>query len=238
MSKVSKYFAGLLMAVGLCLSAPTAKAQWIGPYWGAGPWFGMGYGFGWGGFGYSPWMGPGRGMNFYQKPYKGRGYNDAGYPNEGFQLGAMPADFYPFYVGINLYYYTNGAFYRANDMGGYTVTAPPIGAVVPKLGKNAHSVVINGAQYYEYRGVYYNVQTNTKGETVYIVTGYNGVMNTTNGNVVIPKVGTTIEKLPKDSKKVTLKGVDYYVSPDGVYYEEIIKDGTTLYKISSVLADN
>ncbi len=247
MSKVSKYFAGFLLIAGLCFSTSNANAQWRGAFWGGGPWFGIGLGYGWGGygwggFGYWPWWGPGWGMNFYpgyyQKPYTGKGYADSGYPNQGFQLGAMPPDFYPFYVGIDLYYYTNGAFFRANDTGGYTVTDPPIGATVFKLGKNAHSVVINGAQYYEYKGVYYNVQTNQKGQTVYIVTGFNGSMNTADGNVVLPKVGTTINKLPKGSQKVILKGKDYYVSPDGIYYEAIIKDGTTIYRVASVLSED
>ncbi len=240
MNKLLKSVAGLLVA-GLCFSSSNANAQWRGAFWGTGPYIGMGYGFGWGGFGYWPWWGPGWGMGFYpgyyQKPYTGRGYNDLGYPNEGFQLGAMPQGFYPFYVGANLYYYTNGAYYRANDTGGYTVTNPPVGAEVPTLGKNVHSVLIDGAQYYEYRGVYYTLQTNNKGQKVYVVTGINGVLNTPNGNMVLPKIGTTITKLPKDSQKVTLKGIDYYVDPDGVYYEQIIKDGKTLYKVTSVLSE-
>ncbi len=244
MARAGKFSAGLVLTAVMCVIALTAHAQRRGTPAVVRPVGRISLGWGWGGFGYGgfgwPWWGPAWGFGFYPgyyvKPYTGAGFDDRGYPNEGFQLGAMPLGFYPFYHGTTLYYYTGGAFYRANDAGGYTVTLPPMGAIVPSLPKNAHSVIINGAQYYEYRGVYYTVQTDNKGETTYVVAGNNGMLNTTDGSRIAPlaKVGDVVDTLPDSSKKVTLRGVEYYVTADGTFYESVVKDGKPIYRVVSV----
>src|SRR3569833_1889511 len=78
-----------------------------------------------------------------------------GYPTIGFRFGLLPFGYYTFYWGADLYYYSGGAFYRPMDDGGYEVTTPPVGAAVPELPKGARSIVIDGQQYYEFNGVYY-----------------------------------------------------------------------------------
>jgi hypothetical protein len=174
-----------------------------------------------------------------QRRGAGVGYSSWGYPNPGFQLGAMPLGFYPFYYGTSLFYYTGGAFYSPNDIGGYTVATPPVGAAIPELPKNAHGILINGEQFYEYRGVYYAAKVNDKGETVYMVAGRDGVLNTTNNAVAaLPKVGDVVNKLPDGSRKVALNNITYFAAPDGVYYEALIKDGTTAYRVASIPSDD
>ena len=236
MGKVFKYAAGLLLTGAMCAMVLTADAQRRGTGGGGGGVRGrVNIARGGGGFGYRPALAMGWGLGF-NRGFYGPGFGAWGYPNIGFRIGAMPLGFYPFYFGNSLYYYSAGAFYRPNDTGGYTVTDPPVGAAIPNLPKNAHSIVIDGAQYYEYRGVYYTAQVNDKGETIYVVAGKDGVLNTDNGDnyAPLPKVGDTIDKLPDGSQKVTLNGVNYFAAPDGVYYEAIVKDGNTSYRVASV----
>ncbi len=235
MGKVLKYGAGLLLTAAMCAIVLSADAQRRGTGGAVGGGGGVRGSINiarGGGLGYRPGLAMGLG---YNRGFYGPGFGAWGYPNVGFRMGAMPLGFYPFYFGTNLYYYSGGAFYLPNDTGGYTVTDPPVGAAIPNLPKNAHSIVINGEQYYEYRGVYYTTQVNDKSETIYVVAGKDGVLNTTNSNAApLSKVGDVIEKLPNGSRKVTLNGVNYFAAPDGVYYEGIVKDGNTTYRVASV----
>jgi hypothetical protein len=188
--------------------------------------FGLGLGFGYGNRGfYRP------GLGFY------------GYPHVGFYLNTLPYGYYPFYFGSDLYYYAGGAFYRPYDNGGYVVTTPPVGASVPKLPRGAKSINIDGQQFYEFNGVYYNVIVNDKGEQVYVVAGKDGTLNTgniNNGNYsnLQPHVGDVVPQLPDDCHRVKLNGERYFVSPDGIYYVEITDgQGNTAYRIASISSD-
>lgn len=145
-----------------------------------------------------------------------------GYPTIGFHLGLLPLSYYPFYWGSDLYYYSGGVFYRPYDDGGYEVTTPPVGAAVPGLPKGAKSILIDGQQYFEFNGVYYQPGVDDKGKTIYVVAGKDGVLNTGGdaGNPPAPQVGDVVDQLPDDCKKVTLNGKKYYVAPDGIYYED------------------
>jgi len=105
-----------------------------------------------------------------------------GYPHIGFYLGYLPFGYYPFYYGSLQYYYYGGAFYRPYN-GGYEVVVPPVGAAVPTLPSNAQAIQIDGAQYYEANGVYYQEGSDDNGRRVYIVVGKDGVLNTGNNNV-------------------------------------------------------
>ncbi|HWD90128.1 MAG TPA: DUF6515 family protein [Mucilaginibacter sp.] len=160
-----------------------------------------------------------------------------GYPRIGFRFGLLPFGYYPFYWGADLYYYYGGAFYRPYDDGGYEVTTPPIGAAVPDLPKGAHSIVIDGQQYYEFNGVYFQPTVNDQGKTVYVVAGKDGVLNT-NGdanNPPAPQVGDVINQLPDGCRKVKLNGKTYYVAPDGIYYEDFTGSGKQkAYRIVSI----
>ena len=103
-----------------------------------------------------------------------------GYPHFGVYYGYLPNGYYPFYWNSLPYYYYGGVFYQPyND--GYQVAAPPLGAAVPSLPSNAQSIVIDDMQYYESNGVYYQPDVNENGQTIYIVVGRDGVLNTENG---------------------------------------------------------
>jgi hypothetical protein len=123
----------------------------------------------------------------------------------------------------------------------YTVVEPPVGASVDKLPAKAQSIVIDGQQYYEMNGVYYQPITKDDGTTAYQVAGKDGVLNTggSGADAVTPHVGDITETLPPDAKKVKLNGNSYYVSDDGIYYQEITgNDGKKAYKIVALEGDN
>lgn len=162
-----------------------------------------------------------------------------GYPSLGFYLNALPFGYYPFYLGSSLYYYANGTFYRPYDDGGYVVTAPPVGAAIPKLPRGTKSIMIDNQQFYEFNGVYYKAVVNDKGEQVYVVAGKDGVLNTDGDDVnetsATPQVGDIIGQLPDNCRKVSLNGKKYFVSPDDIYYESVTdSNGSTAYRIASI----
>ena len=196
----------------------------------------VGVGFGGGGIGFRSGVGLGFRTGVYGGYY--------GYPGVGFHIGYLPYGYYPFYYGSDLYYYYGGVFYRPYDGGGYEVTVPPVGAEVPGLPRGASSIVINGQQYYEFNGVYYQGIANDKGKTVYIIAGKDGVLNTdgSDGNVdnpPAPQVGDVVGQLPDNCRKVKLNGKKYFVSPDGIYYEEFTdSNNARAYRIASIPMDD
>jgi Family of unknown function (DUF6515) len=178
-------------------------------------------------------------------------------PSFGVRINALPFGYYPVYVGNNPYYYNDGVYYRPYNGGGYEVTAPPLGATVKRLPSGAKVTVIDGVKYYELGGTFYQEEITDKNKLRYIVVGTDGVLNTgatddtnTNGvapnnitpdkNTVtpqnntnlLPEVGTRFDKLPEGSKTVVLKKEKYYVSPAGVYYQEVIDGNTVRYEVT------
>lgn len=186
--------------------------------------------------------------------FAGRGYHGGaffrpgfgyyGYPHLGFYLRVLPFGFYPFYWDSYLYYYYGGIFYAPYNDGGYVVTDPPVGAVVPNLPDDAQSIKIDTVQYYEFDGVYYKGGTDDKGKKIYIVAGKDGVLNTDgsavdpNTTIALPRVGDIVNQLPDNCRKITLNGKIYYISPDDIYYEKATDpDGNTAYRIVSLPDD-
>jgi len=172
---------------------------------------------------------------FYNRGFYGSLY----YPMLGLGFGYLPDGCYPFYWDDDMYYFGNG-FYYQYDNDQYTVVEPPMGAEIKSLPSDAQSIVINGQQYYELNGVYYLPVTKDDGTVTYEIAGKDGELNTdSNGAVsVLPKVGDIVKKLPPDCKKVNLNGAAFFVSEDGIYYQEI-KDNNNkkAYKIVGLDAD-
>jgi len=171
--------------------------------------------------------------------YHGGFFGSLYYPWIGFGFGYLPYGCYPFYWDDMQYYYGDG-FYYQDDGGQYTVVDPPVGAQVKTLPKDAKSIMINGEQYYEEKGVYYLPVKKDDGTIVYQITGKDGVLNTdTNGATsVTPKVGDIVTQLPADCRKVNLNGNTYYVSEDGIYYQPTQDShGNKAYKIVGLDGD-
>ncbi|HZY35409.1 MAG TPA: DUF6515 family protein, partial [Mucilaginibacter sp.] len=88
--------------------------------------------------------------------------------------------------------------------------------------------------YYESKGVYYIAVKKDDGTVVYQVAGKDGELNTGQTGVasVTPHVGDVVQQLPADCRKVHLNGATYYVSEDGIYYQETVdSSGNKAYKI-------
>jgi hypothetical protein len=154
------------------------------------------------------------------------GYYQRYYCNHlGYHCGILPYGYYPFFWGDLQYFYCDGLFYTY-DNSEYTVVEPPVGAEVASICDNAESIVINGEQYYECDGVYYQKVTKDDGSVVYVVAGKDGVLNTDqqiqDDQPQGPHIGDVVLKLPADCRKIKINGEVLYVSPDGVYYQEMI----------------
>jgi hypothetical protein len=202
-----------------------------------------GYG-GTGAYRTSPAIGYGRGgfWGNHGYNYHNRGYYNTYYlPRLGFACSVLPYGYYPFYYGDFQYYYSDGLFYQY-DNSEYTVVEPPVGAEVTTLPEKAQSIVINGQQYYELNGVYYQPVTKDDGTTVYQIAGKDGELNTTSvqddQQQQGPQMGDIVNQLPPDCRKIKVNGEKLYVSPDGVYYQEIVDaNGNKTYKIVGLPSD-
>ena len=140
------------------------------------------------------------------------------------------------------YFLCDGLFYTY-DNSEYTVVDPPIGAEITTLPEKAQSIVINGQQYYECNGVYYQPVTKDDGTVVYMVAGKDGELNT--GSTVQddqptgPQLGDIVTQLPPDCRKIKVNGEKLYISPDGVYYQELVDaNGNKTYKVVGLPADD
>ncbi|QJD94357.1 hypothetical protein HH214_02960 [Mucilaginibacter robiniae] len=227
MKKLFQYSGHLLLTGALVTLLHTGADAQRGFHGGGGFRSGFGGGFR-GGFGGSIHLGG-----------YGGGYRVLGYPRIGFSIGVLPFGYYPFFIGANQYYYADGIFYRPYGDGNYQVVTPPVGAEIPKLPSNASSIVIDGQQYYEVNGVYYKPRQTNDGKTVYVVAGKDGVLDTTvnndnmsnnAGNML--RLGDIVDELPADCSKIKLNGKTYFVSPEGIHFEEIKDDNNnTAYRV-------
>jgi hypothetical protein len=193
--------------------------------------------------------------NNYRQPYYSRPvYRTHSYihfgPSFGVRISVLPVGYYPFYVGPNPYYYDNGVYYRPYNGGGYEVIQAPLGATVKHLPSGTKLTVIDGQKYYELGGTYYQEEITEKNQLRYKVVGTEGVLNTgegvtTNDNTpgtaadkaemkakILPETGARFDKLPEGSKTVIIKKEKYYLSPDGVYYQEVVDGDNIRYEVT------
>ncbi|MFC4232898.1 DUF6515 family protein [Parasediminibacterium paludis] len=196
----------------------------------------------------------GLGSPYYARPYVPyyRPYIPYG-PSIGFRVSVLPYGYWPFYFGSDYYYYYDNTFYRRYDDRNYEVVAPPIGAKLPQLPKNAKAVTIDGIRYYELGGTYYQETRNEKNQVLYEVVGVNGELKTNqlqnnsnsgnninNGNFNNQnqpqqnrpiQEGDFVDNLPGQCRTITVNGQTLYVSPDNIYYQQINESNRTYYKV-------
>jgi len=182
-------------------------------------------------------------------------------PRFGFHLSILPFGYSTIYVGRSPYYYNDGIYYRPYTSGGYEVTAPPIGAEVSRLPSGAKATVIDGEKYYELGGTFYQEEISSDNSLRYRVVGTDGVLNTgnddqegpvVNNNTVVPvppatpvapvapvapTVGSRVDQLPEGSKVVLINQQKYYLSADGVYYQEVIEGNSVKYEVTGTQAN-
>ncbi len=175
---------------------------------------------------------------YYYRPYGS--YFQVVAPPIGISIGLLPTGYRSIYVGGSPYYYYGGTYYRPGKKANtYDVVDAPIGASIPELPQDAKVVVINGQKYYEQDGTYYKEDIRSNSEIWYTVVGKNGKLDTEETTTTTqephedkgPQVGDIVDKLPDDCRTVVVNGQKYYVSPDDVYYEEVVGKNTISYKI-------
>jgi hypothetical protein len=177
---------------------------------------------------------PGGGFYYSAHDY----YRNYYAPRLGIHIGVLPFGYYPFYFGPDQYFYSAGLFYQFNN-NQYTVVEPPVGAAIASLPDAAQSIVINGTQYYEYNGVYYQPVTKDNGTIVYQVAGEDGQLNTDNdpngqqqAQQALPQVGDMVNNLPDGCRTIKIAGQKYYESSDGYYFQDATDvNGDKGYKI-------
>ena len=163
----------------------------------------------------------------YYRPYIAYG------PSVGLHVNVLPFGYYPFSFGNNNYYYNNNTFYRRYNDENYEVVIPPIGAKLPNLPTNAKPVTIDGIRYYELGGTYYQETANNNNQLLYEVVGTNGQLNTSANKPLNkqPIEGDIVDKLPEQSRTVSVNGQTFYVSPSNIYYQEFTDADGTFYKV-------
>ena len=182
----------------------------------------------------------------YPRPYYYRPYRYYGMPI-GFVVNVLPYGFLTFNTGWGAYYYNDGYFYQPYYAQGsqheqYQVVDPPMGVVIPTLPSGVNTVVIDGNTYYEKNGTYYQEIMQDK-QVKYVVVGKNGQLDTGKSQEQEPAPAPApevLQELPNGSRGVEINGQQLYVSPDGMYYQEVTNaDNSRGYKIvGKMSADN
>jgi hypothetical protein len=177
--------------------------------------------------------------SFYSTPYPFVHFG----PAFGLRINILPFGYTPLYLGSSPYYYYQGIYYRPYPYGGYEVTAPPLGATVSSLPPDAKLTVINGQNYYELGGTFYQEELLPDNKLQYRVVGTDGVIET-DGNAQNPNPGsqgnspaqlvpgTRLNELPAGSKVVVIDQQKYFLSPDGIYFNEVIEGNAVRYEVT------
>lgn len=181
----------------------------------------------------------------YGYPYYRRPYNYVHFgPSFGVRINVLPFGYSTINIGPNPYYFYQGIYYRPYQYGGYEVIAPPLGATVRSLPGGTKVTVIDGQKYYELGGTFYEEVISTNNELNYRVVGTDGVLNTENNTQAIqppvqpnipnvaPVPGSRVDQLPADCRTVVINQQKYYVSPAGIYYQEVIDNNTVRYEVA------
>ena len=181
--------------------------------------------------------------NYYYRPYF-RPYYRPYFPSIGLYFSTLPFGYYSLGPAFGPVYYYGGTYYESTgDNRGYKVVEAPVGAAIPDLPDGAQEVTVDGNTYYELNGTFYQ-ETMTDNGRRYVVVGKNGKI----GDQVVPSdnndngqydPNTLISELPENTKSVNINGQQYYMSPDGMYYEAIYNNDNSLagYKVVGKMDD-
>jgi hypothetical protein len=157
-------------------------------------------------------------------------------PPTGISINILPFGYTRFYVGPNPYYYYGGIYYMPRN-NGYTVVDPPLGAKLPALPGSARETFINGQRLFEDNGTYYMEEYNIQNQRLYTVVGVHGVLDQGQVDQISQGLGSNasydgvITVLPSNSRRVTISGQEYYLSPEDVYYQEITDGSNVSYQV-------
>lgn len=195
-------------------------------------------------FSYPRVMIPFGGFNFYFS--NGYYYRNWGgsyrvvMPPVGIRINVLPPGYRSYYYGNDPYYYYGGTYYRPYN-NQFEVVEPPMGASLPELPTGAKVTVINGQKFYELNGTFYKEDIRENSELWYTVVGKNGRLDTEylNQPQLNPNqspesqyvIGDIVDKLPDDSRSIIINGQKLFLSPDNIYYQEVIEKDVVRYKV-------
>lgn len=190
-----------------------------------------------------PWYRP------YYRPY----YNPF-FPRIGLYVSSLPFGYFSLGAAFGPMYYFGGTYYQSTgDDRGYQVVAAPNGAAVPDLPDGAQEITVDGNTYYELNGTYYQ-ETMTDNGRRYVVVGKNGKIgdktvtitddqgnNNNNPDNGAGNNNALLSQLPDNCRTVNINGQQYFLSPDGMYYQSVLNSDNTIagYKVVGKMnADN
>ena len=156
-----------------------------------------------GGFGYHP---------YFYHPYHPYFWGPYWHPF-GYFAAALSVDAYLFYLEGQQYYYDNGVYYTPYN-GGYTVVAPPVGAVVRSIPAGYETVTLGDDTYYYYGGAFYVSQGGSF-------------------RVVPAPVGAVITEIPEGAKEQNINGQNVLLF-NNTYYQPIYQNGQDAYEVVQV----
>lgn len=161
----------------------------------------------------------------------------------GVYLATRPPQTTTVVVTGTTYYYSGGVYFVQSGSG-YTVVAPPSGAVVYAV-PAATTVVYVGSTPYYYGGTFYSTSTqpaeppppaDTSGEAAPAGEGDQELADvpmTDDENsyeVVAPPPGATVPYVPDEATETTVNGKTYFVYDD-TYYKPFSSEGETIYMV-------
>ena len=165
--------------------------------------FHHGYGDGGHGYGTRP---------YFYHPYHPYIWGPYWHPFGYFAIG-LTADAILYNWGNQQYYYDEGVYYQPSG-NGYSVVAPPVGAVVSYLPSGYVTVMVGDDTYYYYGGTFY--------------IGQGGSFR-----VVPAPVGAIVSEIPEGATDQQINGVDYLLY-NNTYYQPISLNGQDAYEVVQV----
>ena len=99
-------------------------------------------------------------------------------PPPGARINGLPPGTVKKEINGITYYYRSNTYYREREDGGFEVVEAPLGATVSRPPLGAKLQKVDGKYYYEKDGTYYYKDIDANGNTMYIIAGKNGELNT------------------------------------------------------------
>jgi hypothetical protein len=164
------------------------------------------------------------------------------FPPLGIYVSTLPFGYFSLGAAFGPMYYYGGTYYQpASDNKGYKVVEAPMGAAVPELPEGATEIQVDGNSYYELNGTYYQ-ETMTDNGRRYVVVGKNGKIGDKTVTITDDQGNNSdagydnsanstdniISQLPDNCRTVTISGQQYFLSPDGMYYETVLNSDNSI----------
>jgi len=132
----------------------------------------------------------------------------------GFFAYSLAADAILLSIADQQYYYADGVYYQPYN-GGYSVVAPPIGAVVSYVPAGYQVIQMqDGSEYYYYGGAFYIPQGGSF-------------------RVVPAPVGAVVNEIPEGATDQQISGQDYLLY-NNTYFQPISQNGQDAYEVVQV----